>query len=640
VLRADRMARERTVAHINRKELEMLEKKLFLVDGLNDGEGNNKTGILDILEDNIRGNKQSDGQREWAVRTRIGKFTQVVDRGVMNNNGDVKKEELEDKSVIKLEEDSKDLNHMTSVVVTKDNNADCDYIESKPGTEIKNEPGCDIGDTTNYVKLERMYRKSEQGYCLSTTASSSTTLSDQLAKELVRQQNTAKYKDMLQFRKKLPSYAMKEEVVQLVRNNQVVVLTGETGCGKTTQVPQFLLEDSLARGMGSTTRIVVTQPRRISAITVAERVARERGEECGEKCSTAGYQIRLESRLPRVFGSILYCTTGIVLTWLRSLPSLPSISHLVMDEVHERDIQSDFLMTVIRDLLPSRPDLKLVLMSATLNAEKFSQYFSNCPAINIPGFTFPVQEFYLEDVLEMTKFKPFEKKKAFNNWQGYKRSGKSAREQVEYERDMSKWFKMIEGCGKYSDQTLNMLKSVECEKLDVDLVAATVNHIHRKEKEGAILVFVPGWDQISKVHKLLTEDRLYKLGGKVKVYPLHSMMPTVSQKEIFNKPPQGTRKVIVATNIAETSITIEDVVFVVDCGKIKMTNFDVNTNLSTLQPEWVSLANAKQRRGRSGRVQPGQCYHLFSRGRKELLAEFLEPEMRRSRLEEVVLQAQ
>ena len=146
---------------------------------------------------------------------------------------------------------------------------------------------------------------------LSTTASSSTTLSDQLAKELVKQHNTSKYEDMIQLRKELSIYAMKEEVVQLVRNNQVVMLTEDIGCGKTTQVPQFLLEDSLARGMGSTTRIVVTQPRRTSAIMLAELMARERGEECGEKYSTAGIQIRLESRLPRVFGSILYCTTGL-----------------------------------------------------------------------------------------------------------------------------------------------------------------------------------------------------------------------------------------------------------------------------------------------------------------------------------------
>ena len=151
---------------------------------------------------------------------------------------------------------------------------------------------------------------------ISTTASSSTTLSDQLAKDLVKQHNTSKYKDMLQLRKELSIYAMKEEVVQLVRNNQVVMLTEDIGCGKAAQVSQFLLEYSLARGMGSTTRIVVTQPRRTSAIMLAELMARERGEECGEKYSTAGIQIRLESR---VFGSILYCITGLGHTFLEGV---------------------------------------------------------------------------------------------------------------------------------------------------------------------------------------------------------------------------------------------------------------------------------------------------------------------------------
>jgi len=635
--RADRMARERTVAHIDRQELERLEDQLVMLDGMRNEDIDRKTDILDILKKNIDGNMVRDIQRERAVMARcVGEEAKLVVRSMMNNNKDVK-EELSGKPVIKKEMPEYE-DGMTSAGIKQEGD---DGVKMEPGIiKVERTETTDDEIKSEIVKTEFDDRKSALGYCLPSIASLSSTLSNQLARELVEQQNCARYQAMLQFRRKLPSYAMREQVVELVRNNQVVVLTGETGCGKTTQVPQFVLEDCLTRGLGSTTRIVVTQPRRISAITVAERVAAERGEECGEKCSTTGYQIRLEARLPRVFGSVLYCTTGIVLTWLRSIPTLPSISHIVMDEVHERDIQSDFLITVIRDLLPLRPDLKLVLMSATLNAEKFSQYYGNCPTINIPGFTFPVEEFYLEDVLEMTKYKPPEKKtfQAKQKWQGYAKRGKETREQVEYEKNMSGWFKMIASSGKYSSQTLDSLKKVQCEKLDTDLVAAIVNHIHRKEREGAILVFVPGWEQISKVHKLLTEDRLYKLAGKVKVFPLHSMMPTVSQKEIFNRPPPGTRKVVVATNIAETSITIEDVVFVVDCGKIKMTNFDVKMNVSTLQPEWVSLANAKQRRGRAGRVQPGQCYHLFTRGRKELLAEFLQPEMRRSRLEEVVLQ--
>ena len=130
--------------------------------------------------------------------------------------------------------------------------------------------------------------------------------------------------------------------------------------------------------------------------------------------------------------------------------------------------------------------------------------------------------------------------------------------------------------------------------------------------DGAILVFVPGWEQISKLSMLLDQKGEYALRS-AQILPLHSLMPTVNQKAIFAKPPMGIRKVVIATNIAETSITIEDVVYVVDCGKIKISNFDVNNNISTLQPEWISVANLKQREGRAGRTQPGKCYHLLTR---------------------------
>ncbi|KAG0721052.1 ATP-dependent RNA helicase DHX36 [Chionoecetes opilio] len=205
---------------------------------------------------------------------------------------------------------------------------------------------------------------------------------------------------MLEVRKKLPSYKMRDEIVDTIRNNQVVVLSGETGCGKTTQVAQFLLEDAVASGEGSVCRIVCTQPRRISAISVAQRVADERGEKIGK---SVGYQIRLETVQPRVEGSILFCTTGIVLQWLQRDPLLSQVSHLVLDEIHERDMVSDFLICIAKDLIKVRPDMKVILMSATLNADQFSAYFGGCPMIHIPGFTYPVKEYYLEDVIETIK---------------------------------------------------------------------------------------------------------------------------------------------------------------------------------------------------------------------------------------------
>ncbi|VDL88865.1 unnamed protein product [Schistocephalus solidus] len=200
-------------------------------------------------------------------------------------------------------------------------------------------------------------------------------LSEELKSDLLEQMRSPQYLSMSVKRAKLPTFAKKQEIVETINSNQVVVISGETGCGKTTQIPQYLLEDAILRGDGSCTRIVVTQPRRISAISVAERVASERGQELGED---VGYQIRLETVPPRRRqGSLLFCTTGIVLQWFHSDPLLKGISHILVDEVHEREMLGDFLITMLKRIAPQRPDLRIVLMSATLNAELFSSFFGN-----------------------------------------------------------------------------------------------------------------------------------------------------------------------------------------------------------------------------------------------------------------------
>ncbi len=325
---------------------------------------------------------------------------------------------------------------------------------------------------------------------------------------------------------------------------------------------------------------------------------------------------------------------------MRSNPNLDGISHIVLDEIHERDIMSDFLITILKDLQSSRPDLKIILMSATLNAELFSRYFNNCPMINIPGFTYPVKEYYLEDVLEMTRF-PIQGKQQKGGEKWHQHTARGRKEQAakrEFEDFIGPFLRDLSASGKYSPTTLESLSRPESEETSHELIATLVQKIHANEGDGAILVFLPGWEDISKVNKLLTEDSHFALRGRAKIYPLHSLMPTASQKEIFLRPPPGTRKIVIATNIAETSITIDDIVYVVDCGKIKMSNFDVKANIATLKPEWVSLANSRQRRGRAGRVQPGICYHLYSHARETTLEQFVAPEMLRTRLEEVVLQ--
>ncbi|NWV21986.1 DHX36 helicase, partial [Origma solitaria] len=465
-------------------------------------------------------------------------------------------------------------------------------------------------------------------------------LDEQLKEDLMKKRSDPRYIEMQRFREKLPSYGMKEELVKLINSHRVTVISGETGCGKTTQVTQFILDDHIERGLGSTCRIVCTQPRRISAISVAERVAAERAEGCGNGRST-GYQIRLQSRLPRKQGSILYCTTGIVLQWLQSDKHLSSISHVVLDEIHERNLQSDVLMSIIKDLLNVRLDLKVILMSATLNAEKFSAYFDHCPMIHIPGFTFPVVEYLLEDVIEKLRqvYTP-EKTDRRQHWrkgfmQGHvSRPEKEEKEEI-YRQQWPGYLRQLQG--RYSASTISALEMMDDDKVDLDLVAALIRHIVLQEEDGAILVFLPGWDNISTLHELLMSQVMFK-SDRFLIIPLHSLMPTVNQTQVFKKTPPGVRKIVIATNIAETSITIDDVVFVIDGGKIKETHFDTQNNISTMAAEWVSKANAKQRKGRAGRVQPGHCYHLYNGLRASLLDDYQLPEILRTPLEELCLQ--
>lgn len=455
-----------------------------------------------------------------------------------------------------------------------------------------------------------------------------------LRNNLTEKLESPHYNKMLEFRKTLPAFAKKDDILHLLRNHQVVVVSGETGCGKTTQIPQFILDDQIRRGEGSQTHIICTQPRRISAITVAERVADERAEEIGEDGSV-GYQIRLERKFPRKRGSIMFCTTGILLQYMNSDPALRRVSHVILDEIHERDIIGDFMITLLRDILPKRPDLKVILMSATLNAEHFSKYYGGCPMLNIPGFTYPVTEFYLEDVLDMTHYQfppPLLRRNRFDR----------RRSQLKYDKEFHDFIlphiRKLRAERRYSPRVLNELAKPESEEIDLELILSLIRYICANEREGAILVFLPGWDKISGLHKMMLEQRFFQ-SKSFRIIPLHSMMPTVNQKSVFERPPAGVRKIVISTNIAETSVTIDDIVHVIDSGKTKMKNFDIANDISTLKEEWISLANAKQRRGRAGRVQEGVCYHLYTKAREMMLDTYTLPEMVRSRLEEVILLA-
>ncbi|EOY08498.1 RNA helicase family protein isoform 2 [Theobroma cacao] len=427
---------------------------------------------------------------------------------------------------------------------------------------------------------------------------------EKFSAELKQKQENLKASDrvkvMRSFREKLPAFKVKAEFLKAVTENQVLVISGGTGCGKTTQLSQFILEEEISCLRGADCNIICTQPRRISAISVASRISLERGESLGE---TVGYQIRLESKRSAQT-RLLFCTAGVLLRQLVQDPDLNGVSHLLVDEIHERGMNEDFLLIILRDLLPRRPDLRLVLMSATINADLFSKYFGNAPTIHIPWLTFPVAELFLEDVLQQTRYNI---KSEFDNFQG---NSQRRRKELDLKQD-----------------NLTALFEVE----------AAIEYICRHEGDGAILVFLTGWDDISKLLDKIKVNSFLGDLSKFLVLPLHGSMPTINQREIFDRPPPNKRKIVLATNIAESSITIDDVVYVIDCGKAKETSYDALNKLACLLPSWISKASAHQRRGRAGRVQPGVCYRLYPKLIHDAMLDYQLPEILRTPLQELCL---
>ncbi|XP_075643537.1 DExH-box ATP-dependent RNA helicase DExH3 [Castanea sativa] len=444
-------------------------------------------------------------------------------------------------------------------------------------------------------------------------------------------------KKMLDFRRSLPAFKERERLLQAIAQNQVIVISGETGCGKTTQLPQYILESEIESGRGAFCSIICTQPRRISAMAVAERVSAERGEPLGD---TVGYKVRLEGMKGKNT-HLLFCTSGILLRRLLSDRNLNGITHVFVDEIHERGMNEDFLLIVLKDLLPRRRDLRLVLMSATLNAELFSSYFGGAPTFHIPGFTYPVRAHFLEDVLEMTGYKLT----SFNQIDDYGQDKMwKTQKQLAPRKRKSQITALVEDAlnkssfEKYSSRTRDSLASWMPECIGFNLIEAVLCHICRKERPGAVLVFMTGWEDISCLRDQLKAHPLLGDPNRVLLLTCHGSMATSEQKLIFEKPPANVRKIVLATNMAEASITINDVVFVVDCGKAKETTYDALNNTPCLLPSWISQASARQRRGRAGRVLPGECYHLYPNCVYEAFSEYQLPELLRTPLNSLCLQ--
>ncbi|WCJ25069.1 DExH-box ATP-dependent RNA helicase DExH6 [Euphorbia peplus] len=547
----------------------------------------------------------------------------------------------------------------------------------------------------------------------------------------LRIENNAKLRQIVEERSKLPIASFVDVITSTISSHQVVLISGETGCGKTTQVPQFLLDHMWGRGEAC--KIVCTQPRRISATSVAERISCERGESIGDDI---GYKIRLESKGGRN-SSIVFCTNGVLLrvlvskglTGSKSKAStkttkndLSSITHIIVDEIHERDRYSDFMLAIIRDMLPSNPHLRLVLMSATLDAERFSQYFGGCPVICVPGFTYPVKSFYLEDVLSLVKgeedndhsnsalqtktvYELTEEDRAaldeainlawtddefdslldlvssegIPNIYNYQESltgrtplmvfsgkgrvndvckllsfgadchlrdkdGLTALEWAERENqqgsaDAIRQHLASSMSGSPKQKLLDKyLAMANPEVIDVVLIHQLLMKICADSAAGAILVFLPGWDDINRTREKLFANPIFRDNSKYTIISLHSMVPPAEQKHVFRQSPQGCRKIILSTNLAETAVTINDVVYVIDSGKMKEKSYDPYNNVSTLHSSWVSKASSRQRAGRAGRCQPGICYRLYSKLRAESLPDFQVPEIKRMPIEELCLQ--
>ncbi|XP_021039250.1 probable ATP-dependent RNA helicase DHX35 isoform X1 [Mus caroli] len=385
-----------------------------------------------------------------------------------------------------------------------------------------------------------------------------------------------------QQRQKLPVFKLRNHILYLVENYQTVVIVGETGCGKSTQIPQYLAE----AGWTAEGRVVgVTQPRRVAAVTVAGRVADERGAVLGHE---VGYCIRFDDCTDPLATRIKFLTDGMLVREMMVDPLLTKYSVIMLDEAHERTLYTDIAVGLLKKIQKKRGDLRLIVASATLDAEKFRDFFNqnetSDPArdtsvtLTVEGRTFPVDIFYLQSPVP-------------------------------------------------------------------DYIKATVDtvvKIHQTEGDGDILAFLTGQEEVDTVVSMLMEQAraLARTGMKkhLRVLPMYAGLPSFEQMKVFERVSHSVRKVIVATNVAETSITISGIVYVIDCGFMKLRAYNPRTAIECLVVVPVSQASANQRAGRGGRNRSGKCYRLYTEEAFDQLPQSTVPEMQRSNLAPVILQ--
>jgi len=373
----------------------------------------------------------------------------------------------------------------------------------------------------------------------------------------------------------LPIAREAERIVALIREHQVVVIAGETGSGKTTQLPKLCL----AAGRGTAGMIGCTQPRRIAARAVASRVAEELRTPLG---GAVGYQVRFTDRVGEDT-RIKFMTDGILLAEIASDRWLSSYDTIIVDEAHERSLNIDFLLGYLKQLLQKRPDLKLIVTSATIDTERFSRHFDNAPVISVEGRTYPVQ----------VRYRPLE--------------GEAAGEDAQ------------DGGDSDGERSVN------------EAIVAAIDEITRTDPRGDVLVFLPGEREIRDAHQAL-ERRKYR---ETEVLPLYARLSANDQDRVFNPGPK--RRLVLATNVAETSLTVPRIRYVVDPGFARVKRYSPRQKLDRLHIEPVSQASANQRMGRCGRVAEGICVRLYSEADFAARPEFTDPEIRRSSLSGVIL---
>ncbi|KAG5368941.1 putative ATP-dependent RNA helicase ucp12 [Yarrowia sp. C11] len=414
----------------------------------------------------------------------------------------------------------------------------------------------------------------------------------QIKESFSRRFEGAEWTKMKKSRQSLPAWEKQSDVIDALKSSQIVLVTGETGSGKSTQTVQFIL-DHMVSTTTTTPNIICTQPRRISAMGLAERVAAERMSQLG---SEVGYIIRGENKTSKET-LLRFVTTGVLLKMIQGdfKTSLSNVTHVVVDEVHERSVDGDVLLILLKSLLTVFPHLKIVLMSATVDSNTFISYFGGANKVShvhIEGRTFPVDDIYLDGVIEQSNY----------------------------------------GDGEAVNKVITKLG----EGVNYQLLSHLIKHVDAQlsaqSSRGGVLIFMPGVAEISQCCAVLTQL------GTCHVIPLHSGLSPQQQRTVFSTPPAGKRKVVVATNIAETSITIPDIVAVVDSGRVKETVYDAENNIVRLVSTWVSQAAAKQRRGRAGRVSRGTCYKLYTQQAEQgKMPVRTVPEMSRTPLEQLYL---